>query len=73
MGNKNKAGSIAIVIGYILLAIIISFVFFFFFFAGMSNFTIYSTAGSSAKIENGSTIDVSQYRDVRKGDKILWI
>lgn len=70
MGNKNKAGSIAIVIGYILLAIIISFVFLRNPFAGMSNFTIYSTAGSSAKIENGSTIDVSQYRDVRKGDKI---
>ena len=70
MGNKNKAGSIAIVIGYVLLAIIISFVFLRNPFAGMSNFTIYSTAGSSAKIENGSTIDVSQYRDVRKGDKI---
>ena len=70
MGNKNKAGSISIVIGYILLAIIISFVFLRNPFAGMSNFTIYSTAGSSAKIENGSTIDVSQYRDVRKGDKI---
>lgn len=70
MGNKNKAGSIAIVIGYILLAIIISFVFLRNPFAGMSNFTIYSTAGSSAKIENGSTIDISQYRDVRKGDKI---
>ena len=70
MGNKNKAGSIVIVIGYVLLAIIISFVFLRNPFAGMSNFTIYSTAGSSAKIENGSTIDVSQYRDVRKGDKI---
>ena len=70
MGNKNKAGSIAIVIGYVLLAIIISFVFLRNPFAGMSNFTIYSTAGSSAKIENGSTIDISQYRDVRKGDKI---
>lgn len=70
MGNKNKAGSIVIVIGYVLLAIIISFVFLRNPFAGMSNFTIYSTAGSSAKIENGSTIDISQYRDVRKGDKI---
>ena len=70
MGNKNKAGSIVIVIGYVLLAIIISFVFLRNPFAGMSNCTIYSTAGSSAKIENGSTIDISQYRDVRKGDKI---